>query len=460
MFTAETTLPVDCQTAFAWHARPGALPRLIPPWEPIRIVQSAGSIQDGARVVLQVRPAGVPVVELVAEHDRYEPPYLFRDRLVRSPFAKWEHLHRFQEHGNDQCRLIDQIDYELPLGAIGQLADAAVVSKKLAAMFAYRHQTTRDDLAFHQRHSAQPRTILVTGASGLVGDVLCPLLSTGGHTVRKLTRSQPDEPNEYQWDPRQGTLDEAALDGVDAVIHLAGESIIGRWTDAKKRRILDSRVETTRLLARRIAAMNSKPALVTASGINFYQDGSDRDRQQDREPRTEASPSGDDFLSEVCRQWEGAADPAREAGARVAHVRLGMVLSPEGGALAKMLPAFRMGLGGPVGDGRQVWSWVARDDAASIFAWAALSNEVSGPVNATAAESMTSRQFGKTLADVLGRPAVLPVPAFAARLALGEVADELLLASLDVRGDRTRQLGYQFRFDALEPALRHMLGKT
>ena len=459
IFQARTPLPVDRETAFAWHARPGALPRLLPPWEDIRVVQTAGNIENGARVVLGVKPPGSPVrVELVAEHDSYQPPELFRDRLVETPLDAirlWEHVHRFDvdDDDPDRCVLTDRIEYELAFGPAGRWAEGAVMHDKLDAMFAYRHRITRDDLAFHQAVGSTPKTVLVTGASGLVGRTLCAMLSTGGHTVRKLTRSKPDEPGEFRWLPSDNQIDEGALDGVDAVIHLAGESIMGRWNETKKRRIRQSRVNSTRLLAERIAAMGSKPALVVASAIGWYGD-------RPGQVQTETDPAADDFLADVCREWEAAADPAREAGARVAHVRLGIVLSPEGGALANMLPAFKLAAGGPVGRGEQVWSWVARDDAAAMFAWAALSDHVSGAVNATAPNPVTSKQFATTLGRVLGRPAVLPAPALALRALFGEMADALLLASADVRPERTTELGYEFRFPELEDALRHLLGKA
>ena len=471
MFQAQTPLPVDRETAFAWHARPGALPRLLPPWEDIRVIQSAGNIENGARVVLGVKPPGSPVrVELIAEHDSYQPPELFRDRMVETPLDAiklWEHVHRFDpaddaddtaaddtddEAAADSCILTDRIEYELAFGPAGRWAEGAVMRDKLDAMFAYRHRVTRDDLAMHRAIGSDPKTILVTGASGLVGRTLCAMLSTGGHTVRKLTRSKPDEAGEFQWLPSDGQIDEGALDGVDAVIHLAGESIMGRWTETKKRRIRQSRVNSTRLLAERIAAMDSKPAFVVASAIGWYGD-------RPGQVQTETDPVADDFLADVCREWEAAADPAREAGARVTHVRLGIVLSPEGGALANMLPAFKFAAGGPVGSGEQVWSWIARDDAAALFAWAALSDQVNGPINATAPHPVTSRQFATILGRVLSRPAVLPAPAFALRALFGEMADALLLASADVRPERTTELGYEFRFTDLEDALRHLLGR-
>ena len=454
VFCAQTDLPVSREEAFAWHARPGALPRLLPPFDPVRVRQSGGSIENGARVVLAAGPLGM--VELIAEHDLYEPPVRFRDRLVSSPLRRWEHVHAFEDLGGDRSRLTDRIEYELPLGAVGDLGDRLVVSQKLAAMFAYRHRVTRDDLSLHAQLAAlgtTPKTVLVSGASGLVGRTLCAMLSTGGHTVHRLTRSEPDEPGEFRWKPSERAIDPKALESVDAIVHLAGESIMGRWNEAKKRRIRQSRVESTRWLAELATEMPTRPALVTASAIGWYGDRGDA-------IQTEDAPAADDFLADVCGEWEAAAEPAREAGLRTAHVRLGIVLSPAGGALANMLPAFKVGAGGPVGDGSQFWSWIAIDDAAGLFAWAALNDAVSGPINATAPNPATSAEFADTLGRVLNRPTFLKVPAVAAKLAFGEMAEALLLASARVVPERTEQTGYRFRFADLTEALRHLLGRN
>ena len=453
-FCATTELPASQDEAFAWHARMGALPRLLPPFDPVRVKRSDHSIEDGSRVTLAAGPMGA--FELVAEHDRYTPPTLFRDRLVSSPFRQWEHEHRFEKLGETRSRLIDEITYELPLGPVGDLGDRLVVSGKLDAMFAYRHRVTRDDLALHGQLATlgtTPKTVLVTGASGLVGRTLCAMLSTGGHTVHKVTRGQTDQPNEFGWSPKDRAIDPAALEGVDAIVHLAGESIIGRWNSEKKQRIRRSRVDSTDWLAGLVQQMPGKPALITASAIGWYGDRGD-------EIQTESAPVADDFLADVCREWEAAAEPAAQAGHRIAHVRLGIVLSPEGGALANMLPAFKLGAGGPVGDGSAYWSWVAIDDAAGLFAWAALNDAVSGPLNATAPQPLTSGAFADVLGDVLNRPTFLKVPAFAARAAFGEMADALLLASARVHPERTVESGYRFRFDDLGEALRHLLGKN
>jgi uncharacterized protein (TIGR01777 family) len=294
--------------------------------------------------------------------------------------------------------------------------------------------------------------VLVTGARGLIGSALVPRLEAGGHEVAQLTRSTPQRRGEYRWDPATGTLDRAALEGVDAAVHLAGESVAGRWTEAKKRRILESRVKGTRLLSEALAGLEPPPAvLACASAIGVYGDRGD-------EPVTERSPSGDGFLAEVVRAWEGAAAPAREAGIRVVNLRFGIVQSKDGGALATMLPIFRLGLGGRVGSGRQYVSWVAIDDVVGAIQYALASDSPAGPVNVVAPQPVRNAEYAHTLGRVLGRPAILPAPGFAVRLALGELSQEVL-GGQRVVPERLREGGYEFRYPELEPALRHVLGR-
>lgn len=294
--------------------------------------------------------------------------------------------------------------------------------------------------------------VLVTGASGLIGSALVPVLEKQGNELVQLTRSPARRDGEYRWDPAQGYIDAGALDGVDAVVHLAGETVAGRWTDAKKRRIMDSRVHGTRLVSEAIAGLDRKPAvLVSASGIGVYGDSGD-------EPRTEDSALGDGFLADVVRAWEGAADPARAAGIRVVHTRFGIVQSRRGGALQTQLPLFKLGLGGPVGGGRQYVSWVAIDDVVSAIAFALPEDDISGPVNVTAPGAVTQGEYARTLGRVLRRPAVLPAPAFAVRAILGDFANEVLEGQR-VIPQRLLDRGYVFRHPELEPALRHVLDR-
>lgn len=296
--------------------------------------------------------------------------------------------------------------------------------------------------------------ILVTGSTGLVGSAVVQFLTTGGHRVLRLVRSAPRNADEIAWNPIAGTIDTDKLEGVDAVVHLAGDNIAhGRWSAAKKARIRDSRVLGTRLLSTALAKLNRKPRVfVCASAIGYY-------GHRGNDVMTESSPPGPTFISTVCRDWEAATEPAQQAGIRVVNLRIGVVLTPRGGALAKMLTPFKLCVGGVVGSGRQYWSWIALDDVVGAIHHAIAHDELSGPVNAVSPEPLANKAFTKTLGRVLHRPTIAPLPAFVVKLLLGEMGEELLLASTRVVPNRLQETGYQFRCPTLEGALRHVLGR-
>ncbi|MEM8933278.1 MAG: TIGR01777 family oxidoreductase [Acidobacteriota bacterium] len=295
--------------------------------------------------------------------------------------------------------------------------------------------------------STQPsRQIAVSGARGLLGSALCESLRADGHRVVPLVRPGSTADG-IAWDPLAGTLDPESLVGFDAVVHLAGESIAERWTEAKKAAILDSRVHGTRTVAEAVAAAGV-PVLVGASAVGFYGDRGD-------EVLTEASTKGDGFLAEVCWRWEAATAAAREAGCRVVSTRFGVVLSKRGGALAKMWTPFRLGAGGPLGDGRQWMAWIHLDDAVGAIRHAIDHGTLDGPVNATSPNPARNREFTRALGRAMRRPAVIPAPAFGLRLAFGEMADETLLASQRAMPERLLESGYRFRFADLDAALTH-----
>jgi uncharacterized protein (TIGR01777 family) len=300
------------------------------------------------------------------------------------------------------------------------------------------------------RAGASSMNILISGSSGLIGSTLRPLLEREGHRVIPLVRRRPASGERF-WDPESGTIDPGVFDDVDAVVHLAGRNIASRWTEREKELIRSSRVEGTRLVSDAITASRQAPRVfVSASGVNYYGDRGD-------EWLEEESPPGDEFLSEVCVEWERATEPAAEAGSRVVNTRFGVVLSDRGGALAKALPPFRAGLGGVLGDGRQYWSWISLEDVTRTILHALLTESLSGPLNVASPQPVRNREFTKILGDVLSRPTILPVPAFAAHLVLGEMADELLLSSARMKVDKLLDSGFTFIHPELESALRHAL---
>ena len=296
--------------------------------------------------------------------------------------------------------------------------------------------------------------ILVSGSSGLVGSALLPALRSSGHDVARMVRGEagPPHPGDVAWDVTTGHIAENKLEGFDAVVHLAGKGIAsGRWTAAMKDEIRRSRIDGTQILSRALAKLQRPPRVVVqASAVGYYGDRGD-------ETLTESSPRGQGFLPAVCVGWEAAMEPAEARGVRVAFLRFGVILSGRGGALEKMLPPFKLGLGGPIGDGRQFMSWIALDDVVGVVRHALATEALSGPVNVVAPQSVTNREFTQTLGRVLGRPTVLPMPKALARLVFGEMADALLLSSQRVVPERLRATGYAFQFPELEPALRHVL---
>lgn len=433
---------------WAWFGRQGALQRLTPPWAPLRPISQTASLEQG-QTLLRL-PGGL---RWAAEHDPagYQEPHQFVDTIgvaglrslpARVAVLRWRHTHRFEAVDDARTRVIDQIDSLVPGFA-------------LQRMFEYRHAQLAADLRAHQMArsgGAESMTIAVTGSSGLVGTALAAFLSTGGHRVVRLVRGAPRNRDERRWDPADPAPD--LLDGVDAVVHLAGESIAGRFTMAHKAAVRDSRIEPTRKLAE-LAGRNRLRAFVCASAIGYY--GSDRGD----ELLTEDSDRGDGFLADVVGDWEAAADAARAAGVRTVSVRTGIVQSPLGGTLRLLLPPFRAGLGGRLGDGRQWLSWIGIDDLVDVYYRALWDADLSGPVNAVAPEPVRNLEYTRALARRLHRPAVLPVPSLGPRLILGkEGARELAYASQRVEPAQLIARGHRFRHPTIDIVFGHLLGSS
>jgi uncharacterized protein (TIGR01777 family) len=444
-----STVAAPQAEVFAWHERPGAFTRLSPPWQPMHLIAEAGSLRDGtAELAL---PGGL---RWVAEHQvaGYDPPRRFVDALGGRGLAslptrlalKWRHTHEFDDLGGGRTRVTDTVDTAIP-------------ESMLRPMFIYRHRQLADDLAAHQRaeeHGLGPMTVAVSGSSGLVGSALTAFLSTGGHRVIRLVRHATGHPGERQWNP--DAPDRNLLAGVDAVIHLAGTSIAGRFTAEHRRAIRDSRIGPTRKLAELVARKAGEPtALICASAVGYY--GYDRGD----EVLTEDSQRGDGFLAEVVADWEDALAPAEQSGQRVVRIRTGIVQSPRGGTLRLMRPLFSAGLGGRLGDGRQWLSWIGIDDLVDIYHRALWDAGLRGAVNAVAPDPVRNSEYTKTLGRVLRRPTLLPVPRLGPRLLLGDQgARELACASQRVLPERLHDAGHRFRMPDLEPLLRHLLGRS
>lgn len=428
---------------FAWHTRAGAFTRLSPPWQPLSLAKESESLESG-RAELRM-PGGLT---WIAQHDAkaYDPPHRFVDYSAALPLrllVPWRHTHTFDVVSEGRTRVTDQVATIVP-------------GHFLRSTFVYRHRQLADDMDRHHWASTLlpgPLTVAVTGSSGLVGSALTAFLSTGGHRVIRLVRRAPSTPGERRWNPDAPAAD--LLDGVDAVIHLAGASIAGRFTDGHRRAIRDSRIEPTRRLAEVAAASGQGPKIfVSASAIGYY--GPDRGD----EVLHEQDPRGDGFLADVVADWEDAAKPAADAGLRVVHVRTGIVQSPSGGVLRLQRPLFEVGLGGRLGAGTQWLSWIDIDDLIDVYHRAVVDSGLSGPVNAVAPNPVRNEEYTAVLASVLHRPAFLPVPDFGPKLLLGEQgARELALADQRVTPGKLLDRGHRFRRPDLDTALRHQLGR-
>jgi len=435
--------------------RRGAFERLAPPWAEPRMISRFAPPSTGGTVELHV-PV-FPGLQMVWISDVTEvlEGEGFRDIQRTGPFDLFDHAHRFEPKADGNSVMEDRIHYTLPLGRLGDALGHSLAQRRLQATFDYRHRVLSKDLAVHGRSPKTPLRILITGSSGLVGRALVPFLETGGHTVFRLTRRPAGKEDEIEFDPDLGAAHPSEMEGLDAVIHLAGDPIgAGRWSEAKKRLIRDSRVPFTRRLAETLAALKRPPAvLISASATGYYGDRGDRVLRESDAP-------GEGFLPRVCLEWEGAAEPAAHAGIRVVHLRTGLVLTAAGGALAPMLLPFALGLGGPLGSGKQWWSFIALDDLLYLIHHVLMNEKVQGPVNATSPEPVTNADFTRTLGRVLNRPAVIPVPKVALEILLGEMSGPLLLASARVNPEKALDSGFGFSYPTLEAALRHVLGRV
>jgi NAD dependent epimerase/dehydratase family enzyme/ligand-binding SRPBCC domain-containing protein len=420
-FQLSSELPYPPEVVAAWHRRPGALHRLTPPWQRVEVLRHEG-VHDGARAELRIA-SGPLRFRWIARHRTL--PDGFCDEQESGPFAAWSHAHRFLAAPGG-CRMSDEIDWSPACWM-----PTHVIEHDLARAFAWRHRRLREDLARHAATALAPLRIALSGASGLVGREIAAFLDSGGHTVVPISRRGGG----IAWDGHE-QFDAAALRGCDAVIHLAGAGIGDRrWSAARKAEIRSSRVVGTAALARLLAEDPGRVrTLITASGVGFY--GSRGESVLD-----ETTSSGDGFLADVCRAWESAVDPCRNV-VRTVQLRIGVVLSGRGGALASMLPAARAGMGGALGDGRQWWSWIALDDLVHV------------------PSAIRQADFARTLAAALGRPAWgPPAPRALLRLALGGMADEALLASTRADPAALRTNGFAWAYPELAGTLTTELGR-
>jgi uncharacterized protein (TIGR01777 family) len=453
-FSYTSIYPCSASQLHAWHGRPGALERLLPPWERTRVLSRKGGLDPGGEVELQLRLGMIPL-RYVAHHIENIPGKMFRDIQAKGPFAQWSHSHFFTdtEYG---ARLDDVVEYRLPGHNLLPGFVKRKVEKRLLQMFRHRERIIQADIRLHNTCSPQPMRLLISGASGVLGRELVPLLTTGGHTVYRLVRRKPDPAqNEIFWDPDQNILSADQLPEVDGVIHLAGEYIgLYRWTEEKKKKVLDSRVRGTSLLARTLAGLDNKPKVfLSASAVGFY--GNSGAQIVD-----ENNPPGGDFISEICIQWEKATEAAQLAGIRTVCMRLGIGITPRGGALERILETSPFGFVRCFGSGEQYISWMSYDDIISAMLHCLVHTGLSGPVNIAAPQPATNREFMTLLAKITGRPLLLPVPEWFLGLIYGQMASEIVLSGCRVATKKLTESGFTFRHTSLQQALTLLLGRS
>ncbi len=456
-------LPATAQQTFDWHGRRGAIARLSPAWGPGRIVKPA-PLENGARAELEVA-FGPTALKWIAEHQDVVMGEQFVDEQLEGPFKRWRHTHRFLSPERaavdasrptvpeGQCLLEDAIAYTLPMGFLGAQVAGGAIAKDLERLFRFRHDVTEADLRAAQTigglaNAGQPMTIGITGSNGLVGRALSSYLDAQGHTVVPIARDKRRQSD--TWCAFDVT---DALNGADAVVHLAGESLMGRWDDDKRRKIMDSREKGTQSLIDDLSALPSPPqTFVCASAVGIFGNRGDA-------VLSEASEPGEGFLADVVRAWEGATTRAQDNGWRVVNLRLGVVFSAAGGALPLMALPTQFGAGGPMGSGEQYLPAIALDDVLDITLRAISDARMEGVVNVTAPEVMRQKDVAKVLGAVLRRPAFMPAPKFALRAAVGASAEEMLFASQRVVPERLMTLGHSFRCSSVEDIVRHALGR-
>ncbi len=455
-FTYQEEIPdIGPEEVFDWHERPGALERLTPPWGNVEVLSRSGGIRDGGKISLRIKQ-GPTSFRWDLMHRDYVHGRQFRDEQISGPMKQWSHTHSFLPSGSSGTRAHDEIEMEPPLGFAGKALGPVFVKNELDRLFGFRYRRLSNDLARHRAYSDKKRlTVAITGASGLVGSSLRHFLTTGGHKVISLVR-ESSEVREgcVFWDPSTGVIDEKGLKEVDAVVHLAGAPIAaGRWTEARKRSIKQSRIRGTDLIARTLATMENGPrTLISSSAVGFYGNrGSDI--------LNETMPVGGGFLADVCEDWENATVPAERAGIRVVKLRTGIVLSPQGGALGQMLLPFKMGAGGRLGSGKQYMSWIDLDDLIGMIYHALYEGSLRGVVNATAPTPVPNAAFTSALGRVLGRPTVLPVPSIAVKAVFGELGKEALLWGQRAIPQKALSSGFKFFSEGLEDSLRFQLGR-
>ena len=450
----KTHVNSNVEDTFAWHERKGSFRRLMPPWEVAEEVRADDTLEEGAQRIFRF-PMGPIKMKWIARHSKYNPPHSFEDDMLKGPFKSWHHKHQFSQNEDGTSVVLDKVNYRLPMGFLGKLVAGKMVRKRIERMFYARQIRLERDLQRHSEFAHLPRKrILVAGSSGLIGRQLVAFLDTGGHDVWRLVRRDVKKgEKELKWLPESDEINPDDIEGFDVIIHLGGAGIGDkRWSKKRMKLIEDSRVNSTNLLANTIKNLSKKPELfMVASAMGWYGERGD-------EVLTEKSELGKGFLPRICNNWEQAANGIKDDGVRTINLRTGIVLDATGGALGKMLLPAKLGGGGPIGRGKQWYSWISMDDQIYSMHHLIMKQECEGVYNLAAPEPVRQKKFAKVLGKVLKRPAFIPTPPFAIWFLFGKMGVALTTESTRIIPERLTESGYEFEHSKLEPALRDSLG--
>ena len=454
VYEHKTHVKSNIEDTFAWHERKGSFRRLMPPWEVAEEVRADDTLEDGAQRIFRF-PMGPVKMKWIARHSKYNPPHSFEDDMLKGPFKSWHHKHQFTQNDDGSTYVIDKVNYKLPMGILGKIVAGKMVRKRIERMFYARQIRLERDLKRHTQFAHLPRKkILVAGSSGLIGKQLVAFLDTGGHDVWRLVRRGTKKgEKEIKWLPDKEEINPKEIEGFDAIIHLGGAGIGDkRWSKKRMKLIEDSRVNSTSLLAKTIGNLKKKPELfMVASAMGWYGERGD-------EILTENSKAGEGFLPRICENWEQASNGVKDFGVRTIKLRTGIVLDATGGALGKMLLPAKLGGGGPIGRGKQWYSWISMDDQIYSMYHLMMTKECEGAYNIGSPKPVRQKRFAKVLGKVLRRPAFIPTPPFAIWFLFGKMGVSLTTESTKIIPERLIESGYVFEHSELEPALRDSLG--
>lgn len=460
-FVRRSLIPCNISRLFIYHTRNGTLQRLIAPWSGLTVISQSGGIKDGA--VTHFRLSIGPLkITWIAKHFGYIQNQRFQDDMIKGPFKKWIHTHSFQAQGENNCVLEDEINYILKFSKLGSMLFQNRIQNYLNQLFLYRHRILINDTRIMKNLVEKNRNILISGSHGLIGSALIPFLSSVGNCrITRLIRPNINGKNHpvntddrlVYWDLEHKKLNLAELEGFDVIIHLTGENLFGRWSNSKKRVIIESRVKSTRFLCESMSKLSRPPnLLITASAIGYY-------GNRINEIMTEDSNPGSGFLSELCQEWEDVARNATKLGIRVINMRFGLVLSPLGGILQQLLRFSRLGMSLSIGNKSRIISWVSIEDVLASIFHSIINSSISGPVNIISPTPVTNLEFSRTLKRVLRTHLSLTIDEGMAKKIFGQFYDEVLSPSIFVIPKRLTSTGYKFFNSSLEDSLRFLLGR-